>query len=113
MPMKLMTKDMRRRLPPLCSQEKKTADEVPVIAHFFSCVNGAANWYATEFDPNEERFFGFAELFPGCGELGYFSLAEFEELNRSGRFPIPPIERDLHWDPERWTLQDILDGKRP
>jgi hypothetical protein len=84
-----------------------------VIVHYFSCVNGAANWWATEFDPKTGDFFGYAELFQGCGELGYFNLNEFEESNRNYRrngHPIPPVERDLHFKPGSKTLQQVMDG---
>ena len=54
-------------------------------------------------------FFGFVSIFNDWNdELGYFSLEELESFR--GMFGLG-IERDLHFG--EYTLQDILDGKRP
>lgn len=94
---RLLTKELRRRLPPLYAQEAKGRDAV-VYVKFFT-PDSSWTWYATEFD-GEDLFFGLA-----CGfekELGYFSLSELE----SARGPMGlPIERDLYWEPK--TLAEI------
>ncbi len=56
-------------------------------------------WYATEFD-GQDTFFGLVDGLDK--ELGYFSLAELEQVK--GRMGLP-IERDLHWHPK--TLEEI------
>ena len=53
-------------------------------------------------------FFGFAELLPGCGELGYFMLSKLEAI---GRGRALGVERDLHFG--QHVLQEVLDGARP
>ena len=74
--MKLLTKKIESKLPPLGAQDGKGDD--------------------TEYDPDEEMFFG---LVNECGpyhELGYFSLRQLTEA----RGPMGlAIERDMHFDP--------------
>ncbi len=95
--MKLLTKEIRRRLPPLYGQEGKGGDAV-VYVKFFTPDSGWT-WYVTEFS-GEDTFFGLA-----CGfekELGYFSLSELESV----RGPMGLlVERDLYWEPK--TLVEI------
>ncbi|MCO6438577.1 MAG: DUF2958 domain-containing protein [Phycisphaerae bacterium] len=95
--MKLLTKALRRRLPPLYAQDGKGGHAVAYVK-FFTPDSGWT-WYGVEYD-GEDTFFGLA-----CGfekELGYFSLSELE----SARGPMGlPIERDLYWEPK--TLSEI------
>ena len=63
-----------------------------VHLHFFLA---SADWYVTEYDPQTGIAFGWAELFAGCGEWGYFSLVELAETNAK----IIGVERDLDWTP--------------
>ena len=102
--MKLLTKALEKKLPPLYANENKPAEEVTIPVKFFAPV-GAATWYATEYDPETRMFFGWAMLIPGCGELGYFSLDDLESV----RLPFGlTVERDLYWD-ETTTLKTIID----
>jgi hypothetical protein len=105
--MKLLTKEIRRRLPPLYSQDGKGGKAV-AHAKFFAPDTGAWTWYCTEGSPvtddeGREIDFQFFGLVEGLDkELGYFSLAELE----GARGPMGlPIERDLHWHPR--TLEEI------
>lgn len=105
-PMKLLTKELMRRLPP--SQEGK-GDEAVVYAKFFT-PDSNWTWYVTEamavLDEETEvplkevngrgfidvRFFGLVDGFER--ELGYFSLRELE----AARGPLGlSIERDRYW----------------
>ena len=93
--MMLLTKELEKRLPALYSQEEKGMDEVVAQAKFFNPV-GHATWFVTEYDPEQRLFFGWAELFPGCGELGYVSLDELESV----KLPFGlGIERDRGFKP--------------
>ena len=95
--MKLLTKENRRRLPPLYSQDGKGGKAVARV----KCLTPRSSWtwYATEFD-GEDTFFGLVE--GQFKELGYFCLSELESV----RGPMgPAIERDLHWKPK--TLEEI------
>ena len=90
--MKLMTQEIRKKLPPLYSQESRGRK---AIAHvkFFTPDSGWT-WYATEFD-GEDTFFGLVD--GQEKELGYFSLRELESV----RGPMGlAIERDLYWEPK-------------
>ena len=89
--MKLLTKELRAKLPPLYSTEK---DEDPTAVAKFFTPDSNWTWYATEFD-GEDRFFGLVDGFDK--ELGYFSLAELA----SARGPLGlPIERDRWFSPK-------------
>lgn len=72
--MMLLTKELRKKLPPLYTNENKKPEDTPVIVKFFDPC-GSWTWYATEFD-GEDRFFGFVRGMDN--ELGYFSLAELQ-----------------------------------
>lgn len=90
--MKLFTKAILDKLPPLYSQDGKGLD---AIAHvkFFN-PGGAGTWYLSEYDPEEKIGFGLCIIHEA--ELGNVSIAELEAFR--GRFGLK-IERDLHWKP--------------
>lgn len=87
-----------RRLPPLYSQESLGEGAVAQVKFFTPDSNWT--WYATEYDPVEQRFFGL--VFGFETELGYFVLDEL----MSARGPLGlPIERDVNWTPR--TLAEV------
>jgi len=95
--MKLLTKKLREKLPPLYAQEKLGSKAVAHVKFF----TPDSNWtfWATEFD-GKDTFFGLVDGHEK--ELGYFSLTELESV----RGPMGlPIERDLYWQPK--TLEEI------
>lgn len=96
----LLTAVDRKKLPPLYSQEK-VKDPIAYV-RFFNAY-GAGTWLATEFD-GQDTFFGWAEIHPGMGELGYFSLRELQNTPaRMGGRVIPGlqgIERDTSFTPK-------------
>ena len=87
----LMTKEIAETVPRLSEQDG--AEDPTVYAHFFSCVNGW-DWWMLEFDGTDEAF-GLVRGYDD--ELGYFSIKEMVELNRSMGFPV--VERDEHFKP--------------
>lgn len=89
---KLLTKELRDKLPKLYSQEDKGESAVALVK-FFSPYSGWT-WYASEFD-GEDLFFGVVEGFER--EYGYFSLKELDETMFKGI--VPAVERDLYWTP--------------
>lgn len=94
--MKLLTKEIQERIPKLYETEEIEAGEKVAQVKFFCIANGWT-WYVVEYDPKEKLFFGLVE---GWGtEWGYFSLDEFEEINR--KYPFPVIERDLYFEPTK------------
>ena len=104
--MKLLTQEIRKKLPPLYAQDGKGGKAVVFTKYFTPSSDWT--WYATEGEPVTDdsgrevdfRFFGLVD--GHCKELGYFLLSELEEV----RGPMGlPIERDLYWQPK--TLEEI------
>ena len=90
--MKLLTKEIRRKLPPLYAQERLGGKAVAYLKLF--TPDSSWSFFATEFD-GHDLFFGLVEGHEK--ELGYFSLSELQRV----RGPLGlPIERDLHWQPK-------------
>ena len=114
--MKLLTQEIRKKLPPLYSQEGKGSKAIAYLKLF--TPDSSWTWWAVEGGPitdenGEEIDFQFFGLVDGqFKELGYFNLSELE----SARGPMGlPVERDLHWKPK--TLEEIApemfrDGKK-
>ena len=100
--MKLLTQEIRRKLPQLYSQDGKRGRAIAYVK-FFTPDSNPWTWYATEGKPVLDssgveidfQFFGLVHGFEK--ELGYFSLKELESV----RGPMGlPIERDLYWQPK-------------
>jgi hypothetical protein len=81
---------MRVQLPALYSTEHE-ADPIMMVKFF--TPDAGWTWYASEYD-GEDIFFGFVDGLDQ--ELGYFSLAELQEIR--GPFGLP-VERDIHFAP--------------
>jgi hypothetical protein len=95
--MKLLTQEIRKKLPPLYSQEDKGGKAIVYLKIF--TPDSSYTYYATEYD-GEDTFFGLVDGHEK--ELGYFSLKELESV----RGPLGlPIERDLYWQPK--MLEEI------
>lgn len=93
--MKLLTKELLEKLPPLYATEHEKDPMVWVKFFYPTC---SLTWYATEFD-GKDLFFGFVDgEFP---ELGYFSLAEMCQTHDAWSLPI---ERDLYFQPCRLSV---------
>ncbi|HEY9683260.1 MAG TPA: DUF2958 domain-containing protein [Drouetiella sp.] len=91
--MTLLTKEVEEKLPALYSQEHVPD---PFAQVKFIDTIGSWIWYATEYD-GINIFFGF--VVGHEQELGYFSLAEFEDVNREAGFER--IARDPDFEPVR------------
>ena len=90
--MRLMTKELEKRFSKVGSQEN-VKDPV-IVAKFFQ-PNWSFYWYATEYGPKDQMFFGYVSIFGDSrDEWGYFSLAELESYK--GPWGLG-IERDLYW----------------
>ena len=95
--MKLLTKELKKKLPRLYSQEGKGGKAVAHVRLF--TPDSQWTWHLIEWD-GEDICFGLVDGHER--ELGYFSLKEIESV----RGPMGlPIERDLHWKPK--TLEEI------
>lgn len=93
--MKLLTKALLEKLPPLYATEYET-DPMVWVKFFYPCCSWT--WYATEFD-GKDLFFGYVDGdFP---ELGYFSLTEMTQTRDKWGLSI---ERDLSFQPCRLSI---------
>ena len=88
--MKLLTKELRKTIPPLYAQEE-SAEKI-VYAKFFTPWTNWT-WYAMEFD-GQDFFFGLVDGHEA--EYGYFSLSELESIR--GKWGLR-IERDTGFKP--------------
>lgn len=90
--MRLLTNEMRRRLPALYTTQD---DPDPIVQVKFFTPWTIWTWYVTEFD-GIDLLFGLVEGFET--EWGYSSLAELEAIRGPGGLRI---ERDLYFEPTR------------
>ena len=90
--MKLLTKAIRSKLPPLGSTDRLPHDQVMAEAKFFT-PDSSWTWYPLEFD-GEDLLFGLVVGFEI--EMGYWSLSELESVR--GPWGLP-IERDMWFQP--------------
>ena len=90
--MKLLTKELEKKLPPLYSHDGLGDDAMAFVKIFTPDSNWT--WYITERDPDTNECFGVV-----CGlerEYGYFNLEELQGL----RGPLGlPLERDRYFEP--------------
>lgn len=88
---KMLTKEIRKRLPELHSQDGKGDEAIAYVKYF--CPWNQWTWFGTEFD-GKQTFFGL--VIGNETELGYFNLQEMENV----RGPLGlKIERDLYFKP--------------
>ena len=101
--MKLLTKAIEKKLPKLGETDGQGMDAIVRVKFFYPA--GAATWFATEYDPEQRLFFGWAMLFTKEeAEFGYFSLDELESI--TGKMGLK-IERDMYF-PEM-TVKEAID----
>jgi hypothetical protein len=93
--MKLLTDELRAKLPPLYSQE---AEADPIVYAKFFLPGTGWTWYVTEGSAEDEEFLFFGLVIGLEREFGYFLLSELEDV----RTPLgSKVERDL----------DFLEGR--
>lgn len=103
--MKLIPKELARRLPPLYATENDPDPMVHCVL-YFPCSSW--QWYVLEFDQND-TFFGLVNGFEV--ELGYFSLNELLKTRDSCGMSV---ERDRGFRPCRLSeLRAKLNSERP
>jgi Protein of unknown function (DUF2958) len=97
--MKLLTKELKEKLPALYSQENET--DPMVYIKFFDPV-GSWTWYVTEGEERDGDFLFFGLVVGFEFELGYFTLSQLEQAkNVATGIKAMPIERDLYFTPCR------------
>lgn len=114
-----LTTPQARALPRLRSTDGAGFAAIAQVKFFA----GALTWFAVEFDPAEELFFGYVynAADPDFSEFGYFSAAELSarqtpDLRQlgDGRFAlVPVVERDIHFAPKPLgeAVADLTGGK--
>jgi hypothetical protein len=90
--MKLLTKEILKKLPKLGATESEI-DPMAIVKFFHPMSSWT--WYATEYSPEERMFFGRVDGHDS--ELGYFSLDELEQTQVRGL----KIERDQWFKPTK------------
>ncbi len=90
--MKLLTEEIRKRLPPLYSTEETPLEEKIAQVKFFT-PDSSWTWYAVEFD-GEDIFWGWVQGIEE--EFGTFSLSELASVR--GKLGLP-VERDKFFEP--------------
>jgi len=90
--MELLTKAQKQRIPDLYSQEEVKDPMVYLIIRCSSAI-----WLVTEYSEDEELAFGWCDIYGdgSCGELGYISLKEIDELKDSYTVNIKEVEKPL------------------
>lgn len=105
--MKLMTKEIEKKLPALYANEDKKPEDIKVVVKFFHPFSNWS-WYATEGDKQENGdwlFFGWVDGdFP---ELGYFTLSQLKEVKVMGL----GMERDKYYGYGH-TLAEVIEESR-
>ncbi len=102
--MELLIEGLKKRFAEVGCQDGK-GDDAIVIAKYFTPFSDWT-WYATEWIPESGTFFGLVDGMEK--ELGYFALAEFEDLNNSR--PLAMVERDQYFT--ECTIGDARKGSR-
>jgi hypothetical protein len=102
--MKLLTAEIKKKLPKLGAMDGKDPSTVPIIVKFFSPYSNWT-WFCTEGSKTEDGDFEFFGMVHGFEkELGYFRLSELEQAKRG---PLPLVERDMHYGYEH-TLSEVM-----
>ena len=79
--MELMTKELEQTLPKLYETEDiKTNNKILRVKYI--AVNSSWEWYLVEYNKDTKIAFGY--VIGHEKEWGYFSLKEFQELNKDG-----------------------------
>ena len=102
--MKLLTSEVRKKLPKLYATENIPTREKEIICKFFNPC-GSGTWYVIEGEPKDDDFifFGLVGLFEK--EWGYFSLSELESI----KLPFNlKIERDVCFN--SYKVSEIWSG---
>ena len=89
--MKLMTKEIEKKIPALYTQDGKKGEAVIHVKFFTPWSDWT--WYGLEYSKEDGLFFGLVQNKYGV-EYGYFSLEELEEVKGPCGLKI---ERDMHF----------------
>ena len=81
--------------------------ETIVKMHF---IRENGEWFATEYDPDERRFFGYIDVRPGSPHWGFFDLDQVSDCYIPTLCPDAKI--DANWDYKKAKdVTNILGGE--
>lgn len=99
--MKLLTKELRKKLPPFSTNNDKKAEDIQIIVKFFHAYSDWG-WYAIEGEPKGDDFVFYGYVRGIENELGDFSLSELKSIKIQGI----SIERDMYFG--KHTLAEVM-----
>ena len=85
------------------NDEHPTSVDSKVVVKLFN-PTGAGIWWLTELDPDTNIAFGVAHIH--CKEMGYIDMKDIETFKGTSGLPI---ERDMYFESNKYTLQDIIE----
>ena len=99
--------------PELYKTENLSNENKLVVEHYFL---GSADWFVIEYDKAQDICFGYARILENCGEFGYFSMKELDELAVESLMQFGGlvtrfrnfVERDEFWSPT--PVAEVLNG---
>src|SRR5690348_12149490 len=96
----LPPQDILRKIPGLYATDGQEFGDKIVYIHYFSA---AADFWITELDQDSYEGFGYVRYaqFPEGAEWGYIDLTDLEAVNVRGGLVI--VERELHWEPKKFS----------
>ena len=98
--MRLLTEEIRRKLPRLCGQDGRDGKAIAWVKFF--TPDSSFTWHVTGGQQEGGDFICFGLVEGQFKELGYFNLSELESV----RGPMGlAVERDFHWKPK--PLEEI------
>lgn len=99
--MKLLTAEIKKKIPKLYETEDVSDEEKEVVCKFFDPFSNWT-WYVIEGEEQDGDWIFFGLVEGHEKELGYFSLNELESIRINGR---QRIERDKYFD--KCRLKDV------
>ena len=90
--MKLLTKELLKKLPPI-GHSIETKEEPQAIVKWFT-PDSNWTWYVAEYNPETGMCWGLVDGFEK--EFGYFTIDEIQKLKGPLKLPV---ERDWSFDP--------------
>ena len=104
--MKLLTEELKKKIPPLYSTEEVPMEDKVIVCKFFTPYSNWT-WLVSEGSEQEDGDYLFFGLVIGFEkEWGYFTLKELEGVTGPAGLKI---ERDLHF--ENVPVKEIVEGK--
>ena len=99
--MKLLTKEIEKKLPPFSTNNDKKPEDIQIIVKFFHAYSNWT-WYAIEGQREGDDFIFYGYVRGIENELGDFALSELKRIKIRGI----GIERDMYFG--KHTLAEVM-----